>query len=57
MAMNHRRYIAWFRSIAQVIFVTYPERHIGRSLRFCWGVLRTDLGGVEGWTFWDIFLE
>ena len=64
MAMNHRRYIAWFRSTAQVvfetwraadcrpyrhagrwyhlsarvIFATFPERHIGRSLRFRWWV-------------------
>ena len=34
MAMNHRRYIAWFRSTARVKFGTFPERHTGRSLRF-----------------------
>ena len=38
MAMNHRRYIAWYRSTAWVIFGASPERHIGRSLRFRWWV-------------------
>ena len=37
--MNHRRYIAWFHSSARVIFAASPERHIGRSLRFCWWVI------------------
>ena len=32
MAMNHRRYIAWFHSTARVVFGTFPERHTGRSL-------------------------
>ena len=39
MAMNHRRYIAWFRSTARVLFGTFPERHTGRSLRFRRGVV------------------
>ena len=39
MAMNHRRYIAWFRLTARVLFGTFPERHTGRSLRFRWWVI------------------
>ena len=38
MAMNHRRYIAWYHSTARVVFGTFPERHLGRSLRFRWWV-------------------
>ena len=36
LAMNHRRYIAWFHSFTRLITRTSPERHIGRSLRFRW---------------------
>ena len=34
LAMNHRRYIAWFHSTARVVSGRFPERHTGRSLRF-----------------------
>ena len=38
MAMDHRRYMAWFHSTPRVIIATPPERHTSCSLRFRWGV-------------------
>ena len=41
LAMNHRRYIAWYRSTAQVIFATWraadcrPYGHTGWVVSFC----------------------
>ena len=38
----------------RVVFETYPERHIGRSLRFRWWVVTFYPSGAEGRTFWGV---
>ena len=47
LAMNHRRYIAWYHSTAGVLFGTLPERHTGRSLRFRWKVCFFNRPGLK----------